>query len=108
MTIKELFERMPDHVNESAIEGVDKTIQFNVTGDEPGNYSLVVQGGEVEVQAGEADDPDATINTDSDVWLKISRGELNGAVAFMTGEFTAEGDVMLLMSMQSWFDLPNS
>ena len=104
MTIAQLFEEMPNHVNESAIEGVNKTVQFNISGDESGEYYIVVEDGEVEVNKGVADDPDATINTPSDVWLKVSSGELNGAVAFMSGQFQASGDFTVLMSMQSWFD----
>ena len=107
MTIAELFTQIPNHVNESAIEGVNKTIQFNITGDEECEYYIVVDDGEVEVNEGQADDPDATINTPSDVWLKVSSGELNGAVAFMSGLFQAEGDFTLLMSMQSWFNRPS-
>ncbi len=107
MTIAELFAQMQNHVNESAIEGVNKTVQFNITGEEEGEYYIVVDDGEVEIHEGQADDPDATINTPSDVWLKVSSGELNGAVAFMSGQFQAEGDIMLLMSMQSWFDRPS-
>ncbi len=107
MTIADLFEEMPKYVDESAIEGVNKTVQFNITGEEPGEYYIIVNEGEVEVNEGQASDPDATINTPSDIWLKVSSGELNGAVAFMSGQFQAEGDIMLLMSMQSWFNRPS-
>jgi len=107
MTIAELFAQMPNHVNKSAIEGVNKTVQFNITGDEEAEYYIVVDDGEVEIDEGQADEPDATINTPSDVWLKVSSGELNGAAAFMSGQFQAEGDFMLLMSMQNWFDRPS-
>lgn len=107
MTIADLFEEMPKYVDESAIEGVNKTVQFNITGEEPGEYYIIVNEGEVEVSEGQADHADATINTPSDIWLKVSNGELNGAVAFMSGQFQAEGDIMLLMSMQSWFNRPS-
>ena len=107
MTIAQHFEQMPNQVNKSAIEGVHKTVQFKVTGDEPGQYYVVVNDGEVKVHKGVADNADATINTPSDVWLQISSGKLNGAVAFMTGKFQVEGDMMVLMSMQNWFNRPN-
>jgi len=37
------------------------------------------------------------------VWLKILRRELDGATAFMSGQFTFTGDMGVLMQMGSWF-----
>lgn len=106
MTIHDLFMAMPAYANRAAIQQVDKTVQFEVTGEEKGNYYLVVKDGEVTVHEGVAAKPDATITTPADVWMEISTGQLNGAVAFMTGKFKATGDLSLLMTMQNWFDLP--
>jgi putative sterol carrier protein len=47
-----------------------------------------------------------TIKTPADVWLKISRGELNGATAFMTGKFKVSGKMDLLMKMAKFFTPP--
>lgn len=107
MTIKELFMAMPQNAKAEAIQGVDKTIQFNLTGKDAGNYYLDVRNGEAIVHEGEAKKPDATINSPSDLWIKIATGKENGAVAFMMGKFKATGDLSLLMSMQSWFNIPS-
>jgi putative sterol carrier protein len=107
MTIRELFTAMPQYANASAIQGIEKTIQFKVTGKDAGNYYLTIQNGEATVDEGEADNPDATINTPSDVWLNIATGKQNGAVAFMMGKFKATGDPSLLISMQNWFNIPS-
>lgn len=107
MTIRELFTTMPQYAKAEAIQGVDKTIQFKLTGEEAGNYYLRVQNGEVEAHEGEADKADATIRSSSELWIKIATGKENGAVAFMMGKFKAEGDLSLLMSMQNWFNRPS-
>lgn len=107
MTIQDLFMAMPQYANASAIEGIDKTIQFNLTGKEPGNYYLVVQNGEATMYEGVTNKADATINSPSDLWVKIATGKENGAVAFMMGKFQAKGDLSLLMSMQNWFNIPS-
>lgn len=107
MTIKELFEQMPHHVNTAAVQGVNKTIQFRMTGDEPGNYVIRVADGGATMEEGETEKADITITAPSDVWMDVSTGKLNGAVAFMTGKFKAEGDMTTLMAMQNWFVAPS-
>ncbi|MBA3534247.1 MAG: SCP2 sterol-binding domain-containing protein [Ardenticatenales bacterium] len=105
-TIKQLFEWMPQYANEAAIQGVTKTIQFNVTGDDEGQYYIQVADGKVDTGEGAIENPDATITTPADVWLQITSGQLNGAVAYMTGKFKATGDLTVLMAMQNWFNMP--
>ena len=47
--------------------------------------------------------PPAALHPPSAVWLKITRGELAGSTAFMSGQFTFTGDMGVLMQMQNWF-----
>src|SRR4030067_3448976 len=84
--------------------GVNTVIQFKVTGAETGNWIVTVKDGACSVAEGEAPSPNVTINTPSDVWLKILRRELDGATAFMRGQFTFNGDMGILMQMGSWFE----
>lgn len=106
MTIKEMFEQMPHYVNVEATRGITKTIQFRMTGEEPGDYVVHVNDGSATMEEGETEKADITITAPSEVWKDVSTGKLNGAVAFMTGKFKAEGDMSTLMAMQSWFNLP--
>jgi putative sterol carrier protein len=106
VTIKEILYAMPDYANADAIKNVNKTIQFNFSGEETGNYYLVVRDGTVATHEGTAPAADVTIDTPSEVWKAISAGDVNGAVAFMTGKFKASGDITILMAMQNWFSLP--
>jgi putative sterol carrier protein len=105
-TTRELFMAMPQFANQDAIEGVNKIVQFDVTGDDPGQYYLTVYEGQVIVNEGVAENPDVTVTTPADVWMNIATGQENGAVAFMTGKFKATGNLSVLMSMQSWFNMP--
>lgn len=83
--------------------GVNKTIQFNFTGREAGSWVLVVKDGTMSYRQGTADNPDATVTIDSDDWLKVLRGELNGMTAVMSGKLKIAGDMGLLMQFQGWF-----
>ena len=52
---------------------------------------------------GPADHPDVIVKTPAEVWLAISKGELDGQQAFMSGRYQVEGDVSLLMKLRSLF-----
>ncbi|OGO47988.1 MAG: hypothetical protein A2W34_01775 [Chloroflexi bacterium RBG_16_64_32] len=94
---------MPTAFQPDKAAGVNATIQFKFTGAEEGNYIVKVGDGKCEVNEGETEGATVTINSPSDVWLKISRRELDGATAFMSGQFTFTGDMGVLMQMGSWF-----
>ena len=102
-SVKEIMEGMPQAFQPDKAGGATATIQFNFTGAEPGNYTVKVASGACEVTQGTADNATVTINSPSDVWLKITRRELDGATAFMSGQFTFTGDMGVLMQMGSWF-----
>jgi len=95
---------MPEVFRPERAAGVSAVIQFKVTGAEAGNWTITVKDGKCAVTEGEAASPNVTINTPSDVWLKILRRELDGATAFMSGQFTFTGDMGILMQMGSWFE----
>jgi len=103
-TLKEGFTNMPQAFRPERAAGVNAVIQFKVTGAEPGNWVITVKDGACTVAEGDTPSPNVTINTPSDVWLKILRRELDGATAFMSGQFTFTGDMGILMQMGSWFE----
>ena len=102
-SVKQVMEGMPEAFQADKAAGVTATIQFKFTGDEPGNWIIKVADGKCTSEEGETDDATVTINSASDIWLKISRRELDDATAFMSGQFTFTGDMGVLMQMGSWF-----
>lgn len=102
-SIPELMQGMPKVFRADRAAGVNATIQFKFVGPEPGNWVVKIADGQCTVEEGEAAKANVTINSPSDVWLKISRRELDGATAFMSGQFTFTGDMGILMQMGSWF-----
>lgn len=105
-SIKEIMMGMPSAANTGKLEGVNATIQFTFSGEEPGDYLLRVQSGQVTVEEGTTASPDVTISAPSEVWRGIAMGEVNPVTAFMTGQFKASGNMALLMQMQGWFNTP--
>jgi len=79
------------------------TIQFEVSGKQPGYWFLSIEGGRCTVHEGGSDSPTLTIHTPSEIWLAIANGELDGKQALMDGKYTAHGDMDLLMHMKDLF-----
>ncbi len=102
-SIKQVMDGMPGAFQADKAAGANAVIQFNFTGDEAGNYTVKVADGKCEVTEGTDEGATVAINSPSDVWLKITRGELDGSPAFMSGQFTFTGDMGVLMQMQNWF-----
>ena len=103
MTISELFNGMPDALSPTAAAGLNKTFQWNITGDEAGVWAFKITDGVGELIPGGVEKPDLTITVSDKDWLAITEGKLDGMNAFMTGKLKVSGDMMLAMKLQNLF-----
>ena len=94
---------MPSVFNAEAAGDLSAEIQFIVSGEEPGTYYLNIKSGTCTFFEGETSSPTMTIKTPSEVWLAISRDEMDGQAAFMQQKYTVEGDFSLLMKLNDLF-----
>ncbi len=103
MTVAEIFEQMPSVFNPAAAAGMNKTFQWNITGDEAGVWAFKINNGQGEVIPGGVEKPDVTFTISDKDWLAITEGKLDGMNAFMTGKLKVAGDMMLAMKLQNLF-----
>jgi SCP-2 sterol transfer family len=94
---------MPFAFDRRAARSARATIQFQVSGAEPGAYWLRIADGRCESFEGEAPAPDLTVYTPDTVWMRIIRGELAGPQALGDGLFRTKGDATILASLSAWF-----
>ena len=102
-TIRDLIAGMPGVFNAEAAGDLQAVVQFDIKDEEPGDYYLTISEGVCEAFEGVHPDPQITIHTPAEVWMKISLGEMNGATAFMTGKYKVSGKLDLLMKLASLF-----
>jgi putative sterol carrier protein len=69
------------------------------SGDEK-RYWFTVGDGKVELGPGDLDNADATITQDYDTAVALSKNELTGVAAYMSGKIRISGDMMKLMQLQ--------
>ncbi len=102
---KGLEETVNDHEGFSnAISNVKLALQFVVTGVPAGGdyrYYIDIADGSATIAEGDMESPDAKITNDYETAEKISKGELNTQMAFMTGKLKVEGDMGKLMMNQN-------
>ena len=100
---RELLQSMPLGFNADAAGGLEAVYQFNVNGPENFSAHLNIKSGKCTFHDGAAANPGVVIKTPADVWLAISAGEMDGQQAFMSGKYTVEGDLTLLLKLSKLF-----
>ena len=89
--------------NPSAADRLSAIYQFEVGGEEDFVAHLQIADGKCTYIDGPAKHPNVVISTPPDVWLAISKGEMDGQQAFMSGKYKVEGDVSLLLKLGALF-----
>lgn len=102
-TFDDLKERLPEAFQPDKAAGVDATIQFNLSGEGGGEWFLVIKDGELEVEAGTAENPKLTIAAEAQDMLDIFTGKLNAMAAFSGGKLKLSGDLGLSMKLMNFF-----
>ena len=99
----EAISAMPGVFNGEAAGDLSAVIQFQVSGSEVFTTNLCIEDGHCFLDKELTRTPDLVIETPADVWLAISRKELDGQQAFAQQAFKAEGNLGLLISMSRLF-----
>ena len=106
MTPQEIFDQMAANVNPDAAKGMNSTIQFNLSGDNGGQWYVAVKDGKAEVSKGTAPSANMTLSMTAADYVDMIMGKLNGQMAFMSGKLKIAGDMGLAMKMQTLFRRP--
>ena len=108
ITAPAAVEGLPQVFDSTAAVDVDSVILFDLSGREPGLWTVVVKDQTCRVMKGRSMDPTVTLAIDSDLWLAIARGEKSGRDAFMNGEYQVTGDMMFMMRFGKLFPVTSS
>lgn len=103
MTVAETFEIMRTLFNPAAAADMDKTLQWNINGDETGKWAFKIANQTCELIPGGVEKPDLTLMMSDKDWLAIAEGKLDPMNAFMTGKVKPAGDIMLAMRLPQIF-----
>ena len=102
-SVKDFFDNLEANVDKSKATGMTNTFQFDITGDDGGQWYAKVEDGEIEIGEGTIDNPNVTLTATSQDWLDLVNGNINGQTAFLTGKLKIQGDMTLAMKLESVF-----
>lgn len=104
-TVNEVFEKMPQVFNPAAAAGLNVIYQFHITGDQGGDWNVVIKDSTCQVSAGVHESPSVSLTMADADWLAMCNGTLNGMTAFMTGKLKASGDIMAAQRIPTLFPM---
>ncbi len=105
ITIEELFEKLPGAFLPEKAGDLDTIIQFVLTGEEAGDWALVIKDGAVKVEKGKLEDASMALSADSQDYKDIVTGRLAPMKAFMAGKVKLEGNLNMAMKFAEMFKL---
>jgi putative sterol carrier protein len=103
--IKEIFDHLGEGFQADKAEGVDAIFQFDLTGDNGGQYWVKVVNKTVEVHEGKHDAPTMTLTASAEDYMAVVNGDLAAMTAFMQGKIKVKGDMGLALKLQAMFGL---
>ena len=107
-TVAEIFEAMPTIFNPAAAAGLNKTFQWNITGEQAGVWAFRVHDGVCELVSGGLDKPDVTITISDQDWIALTEGKLDAQSAFFSGKLKVTGDMGLALRVPQLFPTSRS
>ncbi len=102
-TVQEYFDRLGERFVAAGAKGVNAVYQFELAGDGGGTWHAVVADGTMELNTGAHDAPTTTIRMKADDYVKMTNGDLNGQMAYMTGKMKIAGSIPMAMKMKAIF-----
>lgn len=104
MNPAEIFAQMPEAFLADKAGNLRATFQFNLSGDEGGDWAVTVADGVCTVVEGQAQKADVSVAMTADDFVKMVSGELQPVVAFMQGKIKLQGDMNMAMRLQNLFN----
>jgi putative sterol carrier protein len=102
-SVAKLFEEMPNAFDAEKAGDMDAVVQFDLSGDEGGEWYVTVVDGTCSVEKGTADDPTSTIRMEASDYGDMIAGRLDPMTAFIQQKVRVEGDLNTVMKFQTLF-----
>lgn len=85
--------------NAEKAKGVNAVFQYEITGDNGGHWIIDLTPEHFGVREGKADRADCTLTMQSQDFVDMMSGKLNGQTAYMSGKLQIGGDMSLALKL---------
>ncbi|MBC8099459.1 MAG: SCP2 sterol-binding domain-containing protein [Armatimonadetes bacterium] len=103
--VEQIFPVMVQNFAPDKAQGVNATIQFDLTGDNGGLYWVTIADGVCTTGAGQSENPRMTIKASGDDYYAMATGQANVMQLFMSGKIKVQGDMSMAMKLGSMFGI---
>jgi len=101
---KQITQNLASYYKKSSGENPNFKMQLFIEGTDSFTGYISVENDNCEVCEGEYENPDITVNAESDIWNEILRGKKSAQKSFMTGIIKVTGNFVLLSKFDRFFD----
>jgi putative sterol carrier protein len=101
--VKEILDAMPERFNPEDAAGLDAVFQFDISGDEPGQWYLAVKDQKCQIMEGSHASPNVTFSMASNDFVNMMTWKLSGQAAFFSGKLRVSGDLMMAQRLENLF-----
>jgi len=102
-TARELMTQIQSAFVPENAQGVNKTIQYELTGDDGGTWTASIADGSCTVAEEPNDSADVTITMTASDFVDMMGGKLQPTMAYMSGKLKVKGDMMLAQKVSQFF-----
>jgi putative sterol carrier protein len=103
LTVRGIFERIPEAFRAEKAAGVDVVFQFDISGGGGGTWYVTVKEKACSVTAGKHEKPTTAIKMGDEDFIKLIKGELNAMKAYTSGRVKIEGDLIKSQLIEKLF-----
>jgi NAD(P)-dependent dehydrogenase (short-subunit alcohol dehydrogenase family)/putative sterol carrier protein len=103
VSVAQIFEKMPETFHAEAAGGIDVVFQFNISGEDGGDWYCVVKDATCTIEAGAHAKPKCTLKMADTDFLAMMQGTLPAMQAFTSGKLKIEGDIMKSQLLEKLF-----
>ena len=101
--VQAFFDALPSRFHAAAAEGVTAVYQFDLSGNEGGQYQLHIADQTCRVLPGVYPAPSVTLRMAGEDCVAILDGRLSGVSAYLSGRLKMEGNMGLAMKLAAFF-----
>jgi putative sterol carrier protein len=105
LSIQSLMDRLCGAFVPERAEGMDATVQFDLKGDQGGEWVVTIENNSCQVEQGTTVDPSLTFSAQAQDALDVLSGKMDPMGAFMRGKLRLSGDMGLAMRLAKLFDV---
>ena len=103
LSMNEVFSGMVERFNPDAAEDIQAVLQFSLNGLQSGEFFIDIKNSTATLVQGVSKSPELLVEIDSEDWIAVVEGRLDGTRAYMSGKMKVTGDMNLLFKLDQLF-----